>query len=192
MKWRFRRPSRIAIRLLAFNLLLLFLPIAGILYLDVYETRLLEAQERAMVQQGRLVAGALSAGAALDPAAGAAFITRLGQRGDARLRIYDAAGILIADSNNIRMEGDRAAADASESPYAPGAKSGVRTRPLYRIGAWLARARRSVETIAGRYRSSPGAIRRSKSRPPSRRPKCGPRWPAATAPRRARHTSSDR
>ena len=62
MKWRVRSPSRIAIRLLAFNLLLLFLPIAGILYLDVYETRLLEAQERAMVQQARLVAGALSAG----------------------------------------------------------------------------------------------------------------------------------
>ena len=40
------RPSRIASRLLAFDLLLLFLPIAGVLYLDVYEARLLEAQER--------------------------------------------------------------------------------------------------------------------------------------------------
>jgi two-component system sensor histidine kinase ChvG len=37
---RFSRPSRIANRLLAFNLLLLFLPIAGVLYLDVYEARL--------------------------------------------------------------------------------------------------------------------------------------------------------
>ena len=46
-------------RLLAFNLLLVFLPVAGILYLDVYETRLLEVQERGMVQQGRLVAAAL-------------------------------------------------------------------------------------------------------------------------------------
>ena len=186
MKWRVRRPSRIAIRLLAFNLLLLFLPIAGILYLDVYETRLLEAQERAMVQQGRLVAGALSAGTALDPAASAAFITRLGQRGDARLRIYDAAGILIADSNNIRMEGDRAAADASESPYAPGAKSGVRTRPLYRIGAWLARARRSVETIAGKVpavtrRDSPIEIASSEP-PPEVRAALAGRYGAATRP----------
>ena len=53
------RPSRIGRRLLAFNLLLVFLPVAGILYLDVYETRLLDVQERGMVQQGRLVAAAL-------------------------------------------------------------------------------------------------------------------------------------
>ena len=39
--WR----SRIGVRLLAFNLLLVFLPAAGILYLDVYETRLLEAHQ---------------------------------------------------------------------------------------------------------------------------------------------------
>ena len=105
-------PSRIAIRLLAFNLLLLFLPIAGILYLDVYEARLLEAQERAMVQQARLVAAALSVDGALDPKTSAAFITRLGQRGDTRLRIYDAEGVLVADSNNVRMEGDRAGGES--------------------------------------------------------------------------------
>jgi two-component system sensor histidine kinase ChvG len=52
-------PSRIGLRLLVFNLLLVFLPVAGILYLDEYETALLEAQERNMVQQGRLVAAAL-------------------------------------------------------------------------------------------------------------------------------------
>ncbi len=148
MNWQVRRPSRIATRLLAFNLLLLFLPIAGILYLDVYETRLLEAQERAMVQQARLVAAALSADSALDPAIGAAFITRLGQRGDTRLRIYDAAGVLVTDSNNVRMEGDRAAAGPSESSYPPAAK-GVRTRTLYRVGAWLARVRRSADAIVG-------------------------------------------
>ena len=56
---RLWRPSRIGRRLLAFNLLLVFLPVAGILYLDVYETRLLDVQERGMVQQGRLVAAAL-------------------------------------------------------------------------------------------------------------------------------------
>ena len=37
-------PSRIVVRLLAFNLLLVFLPVAGILYLDVYQTRLLESE----------------------------------------------------------------------------------------------------------------------------------------------------
>jgi two-component system sensor histidine kinase ChvG len=181
-----RRPSRIAIRLLAFNLLLLFLPIAGILYLDVYETRLLEAQERAMVQQGRLAAGALSAGAALDPAISAAFITRLGPRGDTRLRVYDAGGLLIADSNNIRMEGDRAAG-SSESPYSssPGAK-GVRASALYRVGAWLARARRSAETIAGKapvLNRDDSPIDSASSEPPAEvRAALAGRYGAATRP----------
>ena len=48
----------IALRLFAFNLLLLFLPIAAILYLDVYEEALLSSQERSMVQQARLDSGA--------------------------------------------------------------------------------------------------------------------------------------
>ena len=37
--------------MLAFNLLLVFLPAAGFLYLGVYETQLLRAQEHSMVQQ---------------------------------------------------------------------------------------------------------------------------------------------
>jgi two-component system sensor histidine kinase ChvG len=159
MRWRARRPSRIAIRLLAFNLLLLFLPIAGILYLDVYEARLLEAQERAMIQHGRLVAGALSADSALDRVTSAAFITRLGQRGETRLRIYDAGGGLIADSNSIRMEGDRAAVATSDVAYPSGA-TGVRARALYRVGAWLAQARRGAGTIV---RKLPFIDRRSAS-----------------------------
>ena len=77
--------------------------------------------------------------------------------------IYDAAGVLIADSNDIRMEGDRAAAGASESVYPPGAKS-VRARTLYRVGAWLARARRSADAIVGTVAGpSTGASRRSRS-----------------------------
>ena len=54
----------------------------------------------------------------------------------------------IADSNNIRMEGDRAAAGPSDAAYPPGA-TGVRARTLYRVGAWLAQARRSADTILG-------------------------------------------
>ena len=54
------RPSRIGLRLLAFNLLVVFVPVAGILYLDVYEAELLESQERGMVQQARLMAAGLA------------------------------------------------------------------------------------------------------------------------------------
>ena len=47
MKWptSVRRPSGIGVRLLAFNLLVVFVPVAGVLYLDVYETQLRRAQE---------------------------------------------------------------------------------------------------------------------------------------------------
>jgi len=67
--WRRVRSAsaRIAIRLLAFNLLLAFLPFAGLLYLDTYERHLLEAQERAMVEKGRIFAGAVSSLPAFEP-----------------------------------------------------------------------------------------------------------------------------
>ena len=42
------RPSRIGLRLLAFNLLVVFVPVVGVLYLNVYETRLLRMQEASM------------------------------------------------------------------------------------------------------------------------------------------------
>ena len=37
MSWLLRLVSRISVRLLAFNLLLVFLPVAGVYYLDTYE-----------------------------------------------------------------------------------------------------------------------------------------------------------
>jgi hypothetical protein len=58
-----RRPpffSRIAVRLLAFNLLLVFLPVAGFLYLDTYERQLLRSLEHALAQQARVLAASLS------------------------------------------------------------------------------------------------------------------------------------
>jgi two-component system, OmpR family, sensor histidine kinase ChvG len=133
--WR----SRIAVRLLAFNLLLLFLPAAGILYLDVYEARLLEAQERSMVQQARLLAAALSDHDAIESAATAALLSRLGEGGEARLRVYDTSGILLADSNRFRLVQEAAA--SSPGPYTSPIP-GVRGAILYRIGASVAAVRR--------------------------------------------------
>ena len=138
---RQRRPSPIGLRLLAFNLLLVFLPVAGILYLDVYERQLLDAQERSMVQQGRVVAAALGGHGDLDARDSEALLARLGQRGDARIRIYDRSASLVADSVHVADAAatDRAASEAS-SEYEPSFKS-IRQRALYRVGAWLARAR---------------------------------------------------
>ena len=44
----------------SYEFVLVFLPAAGLLYLDTYERQLLRAQEQAMVQQGRLLAAALA------------------------------------------------------------------------------------------------------------------------------------
>ncbi len=52
--------SRIGVRLLAFNLLIVFGPAVGFLSLETFESTLLLWQERAMVQQGRLLAAALA------------------------------------------------------------------------------------------------------------------------------------
>ncbi|MFY9825115.1 MAG: ATP-binding protein [Thermoanaerobaculia bacterium] len=101
---RLRLPSRISIRLLLFNVLLVFLPVAGFLYLGIYEQQLLEDQERSMVQQGRLLAAALAEGP-LDPKGAEALLRRLDQRTESRLRIFGLGAqgqiVLLADSSQL-------------------------------------------------------------------------------------------
>jgi len=122
-----RRPgvSRIGLRLLAFNVLLVFLPVAGLLALDVFEEHFLAAQERAMVQQGRLLAAALAERGPIDPADAQAILVRLDRRVTARLRVVDPKGTLLADSSRLgpRRE-SRDARPAGEDP---------RDRWLYRL-----------------------------------------------------------
>jgi len=142
------RPSRIGLRLLAFNLLLVFLPVAGILYLDVYETQLLEVQERGMVQQARLVAAALGNQDQMAAGDASPLLTRLGRRGDARIRVYDAGGTLIADSARVPDAAADRAADEGAGDYAE--VTGVRQRLLYRVGVWLVRLRHAASTVVRR------------------------------------------
>jgi two-component system, OmpR family, sensor histidine kinase ChvG len=151
---RWLRPSRIGPRLLAFHLLLVFLPVAGILYLEVYETQLLEAQERSMVQQGRLVAAALGDQDVVTADAAAVLLRRLGQRGDARIRVYDAQATLIADSVRLSdaQNVERPPTDAA-SEYEP--TKGIRQRFLYRVGAWIVRVRRALRSMITSPRATP-------------------------------------
>src|SRR4030095_16638707 len=97
--------SRLSIRLLAFNVLLVFLPAAGLLTLDTYERQLLRAQEQAMVQQGRLLAAALSNPDGIDAVQADAILRDLRQRQQARFRVVDADGRLLADSSRISVAG---------------------------------------------------------------------------------------
>jgi two-component system sensor histidine kinase ChvG len=150
---QFTGGSRIAVRLFAFNLLLLFLPIAGILYLDVYETQLLNSQERSMVQQGRLVAAAMASSPSFDAVAATALVSATGQRGDARIRIYDAQGALLADSNAVSTSDD---SGQTTSPYRPASQS-VRARVLYRLGASIARGRATIARWA-RHLLTPSSV----------------------------------
>ena len=82
--------SRISVRLLAFNLLLVFLPAGGVLLLGSYERHLLEAQERTMTQEGRLLAAALEAtGQAIEIAARRGEVERCwAERLKARILLY--------------------------------------------------------------------------------------------------------
>lgn len=87
---------KLSFRLLTFNILLLFLPAGGMLYLDTYERQLLDRQERSMVQEGRVFASAL---ADRDLAEESARIIRnLAGRAESRIRVVDARGTLLADS----------------------------------------------------------------------------------------------
>src|SRR5215472_4706953 len=61
-----RQAARIVVRMLAFNVLVVFLPVTGLFYLGTYAQHLLDAQERGMVQQGRLLAAALATEGTLD------------------------------------------------------------------------------------------------------------------------------
>ena len=118
--------------MLAFNLLLVFLPAAGFLYLDVYETQLLRAQEHSMVQQGRILAAALSERKGVGSDDAEDILLEMGQRITARIRVLDAEGRLLADSSLLgprREPGDDAGAELP----------GVRSRWLYRLGAGIFR-----------------------------------------------------
>jgi two-component system sensor histidine kinase ChvG len=152
------RPSRIGLRLLAFNLLIVFLPVAGILYLDVYERELLRSQERSMIQQARTVAAALSDGAPL-AATAPALLARIAERGDARLLVYDVSGALVADSARIPPT-DWNPAPATEAARYDASDSG-RRRVLYRLGAAIAALRREtgawISGVISRSTEPPGA-----------------------------------
>jgi len=129
---------RLSVRLLVFNLLLLFLPIGSFLYLDTFETQLLNRLERAMVQEGRVMASALS-GRDIETEA-LRIMANLEGRVESRIRVVDPAGRLVADSavNSPVAPRGVAVADSSRetrrSDYEPAiVDRSVRDVFLYRI-----------------------------------------------------------
>lgn len=91
----------LTVRLLIFNILLVFFPVGGMLVLDTYEKQLLDSMESSMVQQGRVLSAALSD---RDPAEESLRILKnLQGRLDARIRVVNASAELLADSSDPRL-----------------------------------------------------------------------------------------
>lgn len=126
MKRSGRLLSRISIRLLAFQLLLVFLPVAGVLFLGAYESRLESGEVRAITEEARIVAAAVVRDGALDIGTFGNIVRR--RATDVRLRLVDANGDLVADSHRI-----------VPPPPAREPAGSKRRNTLYRIGAFILR-----------------------------------------------------
>jgi two-component system, OmpR family, sensor histidine kinase ChvG len=133
--------SPIALRLLLFNVLLVFLPVAGLFSLQTFERQLLDVQERSMVQQGRVVAAALAA-EPMSAANAGALMQRLGGRSESRIRVIDRNAKVIADSASRGAAPQPIESEAATDPAS-------RRRLLYRIGAWAYRGIAAVRDALG-------------------------------------------
>src|SRR5688572_25021847 len=100
MKRLLRPFSRLTFRLLAFNLILVFFPIGGVLFLGQYEQRLESAEIRDLTDRSRLIAASLAREGTLDPDAFEDVIRRA-KIDDMRVRLIDSAGHVVADSQEI-------------------------------------------------------------------------------------------
>lgn len=121
MKGFARAFSRISLRLMMFNLLLVFLPLAGVLLLDFYEENLERAQIQSMIRQARMIVALMQT----DPQAGfqkAAPLIRQVVTSDERFRVIDANGNVVLDSG---LQND---VDQDDTPQ---------QNWLYRLGAAL-------------------------------------------------------
>lgn len=146
-----RAFSRISLRLMTFNLLLVFLPVAGVLLLDFYEAHLETAQNQSMFRQARLIVGLIQT----DPEARfekAGPLFRQVIMSDERFRVVDGAGRVVVDSGPERdVDQDQVADPQNNWLYRLGAA--LLTRPLQ----WLRPATRPL-TSSDTYERS-GVLR---------------------------------
>src|SRR5204862_166652 len=100
MKRLLRPFTRLTFRLLAFNLILVFFPIAGVLFLGQYEQRLETAETRDLTHRARLIAAAIAREGTLDPDAFEDVIHR-SKIEDMRVRLIDSRGRVVGDSHDV-------------------------------------------------------------------------------------------
>ena len=117
-----RSALSISFRLLIFNILLVFLPIAAVLYLDIYEEQLLISQEKTMVQQGRLLSASLSGKGKISPDEVSHIFNNLANRTETRLRVVDKEGWLLGDTSSFIMSTPREVSKVSRDRYSASAE----------------------------------------------------------------------
>jgi two-component system sensor histidine kinase ChvG len=120
------RASRLAFRLLAFNIVLVFLPVAGVLFLGEYEDRLETAEIRDVTHRAELIAASIAREGTLDEDAFEDVIHRA-RIDDLRVRLIDSVGRVVADSREI----------VAPAPQQPARTD--RRNILYRVGAFVVR-----------------------------------------------------
>lgn len=136
--------NRISVRLLAFNLLVVFVPLVALLSLGTYERQLLASLERSLVQQARVLAAALEESGAGMADESWRVLTALRQRSDARLRVVDVDGRLLADSARLGPRADNAAMSRVGDPFGLDRSAGEAPTPaeetfLYRLASFPVR-----------------------------------------------------
>lgn len=113
----------ISVRLALFNLLVVFLPVAGVLALGFYEQRLEQTQIDSMQRQGSIVVGILQG------AANPAVALQNVRFGDERIRIVDPAGRVVADTGPLVAPEEQTAA-GTQSNWLYRATAAVFRKPL--------------------------------------------------------------
>lgn len=123
---RLPRP-RLAARLLLFNLLLVFLPIAGLLSLGTLERRLLERQEESLASQARLLAAALGESGELIEEEVRLLLraTAAGEPLATRFQVLDRHGHLLADTATLAGAAPTGLATPLAGPAIQAALAGV-------------------------------------------------------------------
>ena len=109
-----RRVSPLTLRLLALNGLALVVLVGGLLYLDEYRGRLIEAEIESLNTQARMIAGAIGEGAVasgeadrerLSAETARQILRRLTEPGGARARMFAPTGEMIGDSRVLAGPG---------------------------------------------------------------------------------------
>src|SRR6266480_5508314 len=142
-RFRWRAVSPLTRRIIAVNVLPLALLAVGFLYLGKFESSLIGQQIESLRTQGEIFAAALSEGAVLDsadegevllPDLARQMMRRLVEPTRTRARLFDKAGVLVADSRLLRGPGD--AVQVTELSPAEG--NGLLSRPADQIYDWIA------------------------------------------------------